>query len=357
MIRFENLEKEFPEGKIRLIDGRLIECYPLALSEENDFVDDTLSLDSSGTFLSMKKKKKPLSPSPIVNNEEQELFLENAFFFLANKERILTNSRMFLCPVPIQSGLAYTGTSGFRNPTLGIYLQWWEVCHTALRTDEKGRRSLVFYLAGSPLSGMNRCSEVFEDGTTATVQLDSFSSYWRKFIGINTPYTKAKQKYQAYTLQQVLDILNCEADNKDFECAIREMVQASEIKKQNERIERLNAENKALAQRYRNAMCRWKEGEIVKFYHDYTMKEILTTAEVETLSEQKRDLKAALRRGEYTLKEYQPMVSAIKRSIRKANFDLSEFQREELNKIFPNDPISFYTIEEYVKGLEKEDKI
>ena len=119
----------------------------------------------------------------------------------------MQDSRMFLAPVAVQSGLAYTGTSGFRNPTVGVYLEWWSCCKGAVRSGGNGAESLVYYMAGSPLSGANRCAAVHEDGTEEGVALRSFSDYWRSFMKINQRYSEAKARYQAYSLQQVLDIL------------------------------------------------------------------------------------------------------------------------------------------------------
>ena len=113
----------------------------------------------------------------------------------------MRDSRMFLTPVAVQNVLAYTGTSGFHTPTLGIYLEWWNECSIALRTDKDGNRSLVCHLAGSPLSGTNHCAEVFEDGRTELVQVYSFISLWPPFIDINTRYDETMHIYQAYTLE------------------------------------------------------------------------------------------------------------------------------------------------------------
>ena len=203
----------FPEGKIILLDGRYIECYPLENEEEIKVVDDGLKIDTTGEYLVIKKKRKKLDlfksepKQPTYEEIQKELFIKNAFFLLAHKERILSDSRMFLCPVHIQNGIAYTGTSGFQKPTLGIYIEWWLNCAGAIRNDKNGCRSLVYHLSGSPLSGSNHCCAVNEQGEKEFVTLSPFKNYWPRFMEINTRYTEAKYKYQAYQLQQVLDIL------------------------------------------------------------------------------------------------------------------------------------------------------
>ena len=214
-------ELVFPEGKIILLDGRILDCYPAARVKEMNRVDDDLKIDTTGEYLSLKKKSKgmnllkPKHESPNYKEVQKDMFLRSAFYLFAHKERILSDSRMFLCPIHIQSGLAYMGTSGFEKPTLGIYIEWWLNCAGALRIDKEGHRSLVYCLSGSPLSGSNSSAAVNEHGKTEAVRLSGFINYWPLFIDINSRYTKAKYNYQAYQLKQVLDILGQE-DNGNF---------------------------------------------------------------------------------------------------------------------------------------------
>lgn len=203
------------ENSITLMNGAVLECFPKE-SQPCDIEPDKMQLDATGKYLSIGNKKpyKGKEKAPIAPTEELEqqkkLFTDNAFYLLAHSERIMRDSRMFLAPVAVHNGLAYTGTSGFRNPTIGIYLEWWNECARTLRTDDEGNRSLVFYLSGSPLSGANCCAEVYEDGRIESVSVHSFIDHWRPFMAINQRYTEAKHMHQAYTLQQVLDILHAE---------------------------------------------------------------------------------------------------------------------------------------------------
>ena len=212
---YKEIKGLFPQGKIILHDGRMLDCYPLTEQTPEEIEHDHLELDKTGQYLIIGRQKRTPSSQPSATHEElRQLFIGNAFYLLAHKERILSDSRMFLCPVSIQNGIAYTGTSGFRKPTLGVYLEWWGIVEEAMRTDEKGRRSLVYQLAGSPLSGRNSCGAVRDDGRTEAVSLSSFSRHWGPFMHLNQRYTEAKQLYQAYTLQEVLDILRMEDDGK-----------------------------------------------------------------------------------------------------------------------------------------------
>ena len=103
-------------------------------------------------------------------------------------------------------------------------------------------------------------------------------------------------------------------------------------------------------------MLRWKEDRIVKYYNEYVALEMRVESEVSMLSEHKRELRAALRRGEYTNKEYEPLVIPINKQIENAKTELSLFKYSELNRIFPQDHIPFCQIEEYVKKLKENEQ-
>jgi hypothetical protein len=177
-----------------------------------------IHLDTTGEYLQIGRHKSNTikQDQNAEMQEAQKLFLDNAFLFLDNRERILSDSRMRLAPVPIQSGLAYTGTNGFRNPTLGVYLEFWMNCPQAAWIDEDGRKHLVYRIAGSPLTGRNSCGIVNEDGTTKNIQLPCFSNLWRTFMEINRKRNTEMQTNESYSLPMVVEIL------KGFHCTDHE---------------------------------------------------------------------------------------------------------------------------------------
>lgn len=202
--------EEFPENAIILLDGTKLDCFPKENATKIE--NDDLKLDTTGVYLRIKKSSKQAN----INNETpqtvtekdvlKEFFLLRAVDFLEQAERILGDSRMYLAPVPIQNGLAYTGTSGFNNPTLGIYIEWWLYCNEACQN--KGKSPLLTYhLSGSPLSGRNSCACVDSEGQSFSIEHHSFSKIWGTFMNINTRYTKAKAIYQSYNLYEVADLL------------------------------------------------------------------------------------------------------------------------------------------------------
>lgn len=206
-------------NKFQILNGNWLEGYPMPTPQPQ--TDNSLQLDTTGEYLVVGKKKSHLSvsqrrklPKPLTPEEESKLFYTNVFLFWNCRDIIYQDSRMFLAPVPVKNGLAYTGTSGFRNPTLGVYLEWWERCQQAHITIEKGvadkyqEERLVWYIAGSPLSGSNVCSSVDKSGKTKTTPVYPFITLWRSFMEVNAHYDPIKPLYQAYTLEQVADILN-----------------------------------------------------------------------------------------------------------------------------------------------------
>ena len=196
------------KGTMTLLNGAILDCYPLKHSEAK--VDNSMKLDTTGKYLSIGKSKHKHDAAPKTDADKEKekiLFLNNAFLFLQNKDRIMSDSRMFLCPVPIQNDLAYTGTAGFNRPTLGVYLEWWLNCEIATIFKEDKTRWLVYFISGSPLTGANKCGIVNEKGDIDSESLCPFSSIWSSFTSINKRYDEEKSLYQAYTLEEVVNKL------------------------------------------------------------------------------------------------------------------------------------------------------
>ena len=341
---------EFPEGKIVLLDGTGLECLPKADVVISDVESDQLAFDTTGQYFSIGNKKATHQlPIDELKEAQKDLFVNNAFYLLAHKDRILSDSRMFLCPIAIQCGLAYTGTSGFRNPTLGVYIEWWLNCQGAMRIDKKGRKSLVYHLAGSPLSGANKCSEVWEDGKTSIMSLSSFGRHWGPFTNINTRYTDAKARYQAYTLEQVLDILHQE-DGGDVDCAhiIETQFLKNEINKLNEQVSRLKKDRDEWCQRYYDVLLTSNDARIREFYAEYQALETRVDLETIYLKEQKQNLKVELKSGRMDNVTYQKQITPIKKRIKELEFQKGVFVNDKLNEIFPKNHVSLSMIEEYI---------
>lgn len=339
---------EQPKNSIILMNGAVLECFPKE-SHQGDFVPDKMKLDATGTYLRIGNKPcKPLPRTTEDVEQQKKLFTDNAFYLLAHSERIMHDSRMFLTPVAVQNGLAYMGTSGFNAPTVGIYLEWWAACANAMRIDKDGNRSLVFHLAGSPLSGANYCSEVYEDGRIEQIHLSSFSSCWKPFTSINTRYNEAKHMYQAYTLEQVLDILHAEDDESwDYSSEIKERFMQAEINELKKKVERLTKESEKWYSMYKDTYMKYKDAEINEAFSTFQSFRDECEAQINSIKMRKRALKAELKSGRMDNIAYQHTLTPLNKQIRELEFKVSTKKYELINK-YISEGISYDTIESYM---------
>ncbi len=337
-----------PKDSITLMNGTVLECFPKE-AHSNNFAPDKMQLDTTGTYLSIGNK--PCKPQPRTTEDveqQKKLFTDNAFYLLAHQERIMRDSRMFLAPIAVQNGLAYTGTSGFHAPTLGIYLEWWNECSIALRTDEDGKRSLVFHLAGSPLSGANHCAEVYEDGRVEHIQVSLFINHWRPFTAINTRYDEAKHIYQAYTLEQVLEILHAEdGEGWNYSAEIKERFIQSEINELKKKVERLTKESDKWHSMYVDIFMKYKDAEISEAFSTFQSFREECEAQINSIKMRKRALKAELKSGCMDNITYQRTLMPLKKQIEDLEFKVSTKKYELINKHL-SEGISYSTIENYM---------
>lgn len=137
-----------------------------------------------------------------MENKDLELFLKEAHFLYSMKKYILIDNQMFFTPIPVRSGLAYLGEEPFKNPILRVYIEWWISCDAAHVVDKDGRESLVYYVAGSPLSGCNSCGIVSANGMTKSHAISPFVPLWSSLMRINCRYAETKGRFKAYSLEE-----------------------------------------------------------------------------------------------------------------------------------------------------------
>lgn len=176
------------DERIQLLDGSIIKGYKLA--------PNVNCLQKASNVTSDKTRR-----TNVKKANEEDIFLQNAFYLLAHAKEIKSDSRMFLSNVPVQSGLAYVG--GFPIPTLGVYIEWWLNNPQALMKIG-GSKYLVWLLSGSPFTGMNRCGVVNEQGDYHTESLFNFGQLCASFRDILSYYNRIKGKFQAYTLEETI---------------------------------------------------------------------------------------------------------------------------------------------------------
>ena len=68
-----------PERKIQLLNGNVLDCYPLEQAGEQ--VDNEVKLDTTGTYFALGGKK--LAPTPKTDEENAEGRTLFCFFFVS----------------------------------------------------------------------------------------------------------------------------------------------------------------------------------------------------------------------------------------------------------------------------------
>ena len=340
-----------PEGKIQLLNGTLLDCYPLEQTEE--MVDNELKLDTTGTYFILGKPKPVAAPNKDEQKEKDEkLFLDNAFLFLQHRDRIMSDSRMFLCPVPIQNGLMYTGTSGFYRPTLGIYLEWWLHCENAMVRMEDKSKWLAYHLAGSPMSGSNRCGIVNKEGKTLTTQLHSFLSLWSSFMEINNRYDEAKSLYQAFTLEEVVETLEREGlttvDDKDIQILFLD----SEICRLNKKITNTTMCLEKKIKKLKLQLMNSYKDKLEALMKEYKEKQEQVQRKEKAIDEECQDLSHKLKLGLIDNKQYQSQLTPLKNEKTENDFQLYSFGRRALDKLFPDLDITINDVEQFLEDPE-----
>lgn len=192
--------------KLKLMSGQELDSWLKTTPAER--TNNEFALDTTGEYLSFKYQKKPSTQKEFLAERKRnyQFFSSHINLFIENLDKILSDSRLFLAPIPVQNGLAYTGTSGFRNPVLGVYAQWWRDFSNS-SYDNKERP--IWYISGSPLSGAHACSSVDKKGERIKKPTlkGSFSNTWQPFMGINKSCDEAKQYFLGFTLAEVINIL------------------------------------------------------------------------------------------------------------------------------------------------------
>lgn len=356
--------------QITLLSSRELLCYPKV--EPAQPIDNRMKLDTTGQYLSVGRRKPVVKPIPPEVEEQRKqdvkFFTDRAFFFLDHREKILNDSRMFLAPVPVQSGLAYIGTSGFRRPTLGVYVEWWMTCVPAIISSLHDDTWLVYYISGSPLSGMNCCGIVNANGECRSENLPSpFSAIWRSFMEVNKRYDEAKQRYEAYSLEEVVKLL--EANDNDDSLKERELFllqRENQILRQ-EILDTREAGAKAMEKMrvsLLNAHLECKREALTNWYADYCRKQEEGKRELKELEARQQHLKQQFHAGEISRMFYHHQNAPLKKRHFEveqtlkfmANKELSELLAGVFNPLGDTGLITFDEVVKFVNGEKSNQK-
>lgn len=348
--------------KITLIDGRELECYPPALPRETVLTDD-IALDTTSRYLQVGKKARFNTGKELAERRKQDeifdrLFYEHAHLFLANADKILSDSRLFLAPVHVVNGLAYTGTSGLQAPTLGIYIEWW-LHHKDASIDSKGRP--IWFISGSPLSGCHACSSVDRKGKMHRAQLNGgFSSVWRSFMKINRRYTEAKGKYFAYELTEVMEILEGQTDEQRlfrlhirlakgrYDTCISRLRKSLEMARQQSDGYRAKIQQ-LIFDRHREAA--------EAYYRKCVALRAIAEESREEFRQRRIEARRALRSGSIDNKTYQTSLAPLRKKTEETEFQAHIYERDGLSTLFGEDChyFTFDIIETLLRQNQPED--
>lgn len=328
--------------KITLIDGSQLDCYPIAFPSD-EIESGEFSLDTSGQYLQIGKKPHFTTDKELAERRKQEeidakLFYEHSHLFLANAEKILSDSRLFLAPVNVENGLAYTGTSGFHKPTLGVYIEWW-LHHKDASIDAKGLP--IWFISGSPLSGSNACSAVDSKGKTHRAQLNgSFLAVWSSFAEVNNRYNEFKGRYMAYELREVIDILEGTNDSQQYFKLhlslekVRYDNYISNLKRALKQAKELSAEYKVKIQ---HLIFQQYREEATEYYNKCINLQTVARLTHEYFYEQRIELRKTLRSGSIDNITYQRTLTPLRKKAKEAECQCREYEREGLSKVFGED--------------------
>lgn len=348
-------KSEFPKERIVLLDGTVLECFPKETMPET-LIQDELTLDTTGKYLQLGRHRVSNAECERESEErakqysEKEWFAKHAFFLLNHADRIMHDSRMFLATVKVNNGLMYMGTSGFHSPTLGVYIEWWLYSLANVFTGDLDNGSLIYHLAGSPLSGMNTCGCVHSNGIINTESLRNFKKAWMSFVQINKRYNEAKQMYQSYTIDDVLGILQSEEQDELSRIKTKYMIQQNKLFRTEAKLAEERERYDSLNKRYKELCIKHNQKELEDFKAELQRREAAADAELASISQTRSQYKKQLKSGQLTPREYQNLVMPLSQqrvSIKQALF---AFRYGTINYLTQNGTISSSTINEYINA-------
>jgi hypothetical protein len=219
-------------------------------------------------------------------------------------------------------------------------------------------------VAWSSLSGRNSCEIVNTKGECLSECLPPpFSDIWHSFVKVNTRYDEAKQRYEAYSLEEVVKLL--EANDQGDSLLERELfllrhdnlALRQELQDTNKAMENMRSTLlKAYLECKREVLADW--------YADYCRKQEEGKRELDSLNLQKQQLKQQLRTGEINNKFYQHQLTPLKKRISDLKLELKFGAKKELSELLPgvihplgdSGYITFDEVVEFVKGKNPEQK-
>lgn len=340
---------------ITLINGTRLECFPLALPPEiikgNTIMSDTNG-DTNWVGNTLKPGQKP-EDFRKERDKADRLFYEHAHLFLSNADRILSDSRMFLTPLDIVNGMAYTGPFG--TPTLGAYIEWW-LYHRQVSFDKDDYP--IWHISGSALTGAHACSSVDLEGKSISAQLKgAFRDVRDSFLQVNRRYKDAIGRYITFTLQEVIEILKGNADaTQTFNKHLRleRMKYQDCITTLQDALTQTREQARNYEDKIRHLLVSQHREAIEQYYHRCLNLQATATLAREYYQEQRLGLRQELRAGRLDNKSYQQQLTSLRRRAQEAERESSRYERIGLEEILGLDSryIPFDVIETILTELK-----
>lgn len=163
------LHENIADGKLRLTDGTTIDTYSRYYS-----IEDVIS-------------------TPL----KEELFYQNVHLFIANADRILSDSRLFLTPIPVDNAKAF-------RPILGAYIEWW-------RNYPKESHSVqgdpIWKIVAEAGSEEYKFYAVDKDGKSYLAEVENPAHSRLTYRRMNGIYYRAKRAFFSYSLTDAIQLL------------------------------------------------------------------------------------------------------------------------------------------------------
>ena len=315
----ESQEMNNSDNTITLLNGTTLDCYPK--TEHQDCLEEK----------DAREEKR----------QDLKFFLDHTHDFYKNADKIFQDSRMFLAPVP--------KCGWFSNPILGVLLEWWIYGKEEFRKDQEGNDALTFNMIGNPMTGSHLCECVYPDGTITKIRHKSFMYVMDEYRSISSRYKGAKS-FDAYSLQEVWEILSCDPNDASSMLAAKLRIQESRNVKLNKQLSALQNRYDELSKKFEQICIKHYQKDLDEFRDEYKRREQETEDEIEKIREQRRALRAQFKSGALDLMTYQELVSPLARMRRQLETKLKVFKAEQIHQLLSNNDITYITINNYINN-------
>lgn len=306
---------------ITLLNGKMLELYPLAKDPETNF---DVIVQPCTDFM---------------------VFAQNTNLLLGNADLILSDSRLFMSPIDMCCGLAISGR--FKPTTLGAYIEWW--LNYPESHDSDGNP--VLHLAGSGLSGGNRCTTVDPKGQHHPVTLSKFSVAWHSFLSVRERYRQAMYKCEAYPLEKVIEIVKAKGKSEEV---VGLEAQNRNLQKQldNEKSHYTNLSSflQKKTDEYLKAILAPRMREARILYHAYNEACDYMETELNQQRKIKSEAKQKLKEGSLSQAEYRAIRKDVNEKIAEIHYRLDDWWLQHFIRLYGENArfFSIQTIKKYM---------